>query len=115
MGMIRFENGAVLQIEFSWASNVKKETVFVELRGTKAGVKWEDGSAEIYSEENGQMLDARTLPPRSDSGHVNNLVHFIDVLTKGDDPCYKPQQGVDMIRILCAVYESAATGKEVLL
>ena len=37
MGMIRFDNGAVLQIEFSWASNIKSENRFVELRGTKSG------------------------------------------------------------------------------
>ena len=115
MGMIRFENGAVLQIEFSWASNIKKECRFVELRGTKAGVKWEDERAEIYTEENGQLLDTGTLPVRDDSGHLNNLRHFIDVLTQGGEPCYRPQQGVDMIRILCAVYESAETGREVLL
>ena len=115
MGMIRFENGAVLQIEVSWASNIKKERRFVELRGTKAGVKWEDEQAEIYTEENGRLLDTFPLPVRDDNGHLNNLRHFIDVLTKGGDPCYKPQQGVDMIKILCAVYESAETGREVLL
>ena len=38
MGMIRFDNGALLQIEFSWASNIEKENRFVELRGTKAGL-----------------------------------------------------------------------------
>ena len=26
-----------------------------------------------------------------------------------------PEQGIDMIKILCAMYESAKTGKEVLL
>ena len=115
MGMIRFENGAVLQIEFSWASNIKKECRFVELRGTKAGIKWEDKHAEIYTEEGGSLLDTEILPPRDDDGHRNNLRQFIDVLTQGGEPCYKPQQGVDMIRILCAVYESAETGREVLL
>ena len=115
MGMIRFENGAVLQLEFSWASNIKKECRFVELRGTKAGVKWEDKQAEIYTEENGRLLDIIPLRDRDDNDHAKNLRHFIDVLTKGDEPCYKPQQGVDMIKILCAVYESAETGREVLL
>ncbi len=115
MGMIRFENGAVLQIEFSWASNIKREHRFVELRGTKAGLNWEDKGAEIYTEEEGRLLDTAVLPARDDNGHRNNLRHFVDVLTRGDEPCYKPSQGVDMIRILCAVYESARTGKEVLL
>ena len=115
MGMIRFENGAVLQIEFSWASNIKEERRFVELRGTKAGVKWEDERAEIYTEENGWLLNAAPQPVRDDNGHLNNLRHFLDVLTEGASPCYQPQQGVDMIRILCAVYESAETGREVRL
>ena len=115
MGMIRFENGAVLQIEFSWASNIKRERRFVELRGTKAGVKWEDKQAEIYTEEDGQLIDLAPVVPRESNDHRENLREFIDVLTKGGEPCYDPQQGVDMIRILRAVYESAQTGREVLL
>ena len=115
MGLIRFENGAVLQIEFSWASNIKRESRFVELRGTKAGIKWEDGQAEIYTEEHGRLLDIAPVPARDDNGHRDNLRHFLDVLTTGAAPCYRPQQGVDMIRILRAVYESAETGKEILL
>ncbi|MBQ7637676.1 MAG: Gfo/Idh/MocA family oxidoreductase [Clostridia bacterium] len=115
MGMIRFENGAVLQIEFSWASNIKKERRFVELRGTKAGINWQDKGAEIYTEENGRLLDTEILPAREDNGHLNNIRNFIDVLTNGAEPCYRPEQGVDMIKILCAIYESAQTGREVLL
>ncbi|MBR0508630.1 MAG: Gfo/Idh/MocA family oxidoreductase [Clostridia bacterium] len=115
MGMIRFDNGAVLQIEFSWASNIKQERRFVELRGTAAGIKWEDEQAEIYTEENGRLLDTTVLRAREDDGHRNNLRQFIDILSGGGEPCYTPQQGVDMIRILRAVYESAETGREVLL
>ena len=55
MGMIRFDNGAVLQIEFSWASNIKEENRFVELRGTKAGLKWKDNEVEFFTEEDGQL------------------------------------------------------------
>ncbi|MBR5025928.1 MAG: Gfo/Idh/MocA family oxidoreductase [Victivallales bacterium] len=107
MGMIRFDNGAVLQIEFSWASNVKEEHRFVELRGTKAGMLWLDGHIlEIYSEDDGQLTNT-TLG--------GNLRHFYDVLDGKCEPCFKPQQGVDMIKILSAVYESARTGHEIQL
>lgn len=114
MGMIRFSNGAVLQIEFSWASNIKKENRFVELRGTKSGLKWEDDTVEFFTEEAGQLLDI-SAGKGSKNGHHENLKHFIDVLTNGVDPCFKPQQGIDMIKILCAIYKSAETGKEVIL
>ena len=114
MGMIRFDNGAMLQIEFSWASNIKQENRFVELRGSKAGLTWKDEELELYTEDLGKLVD---IAPRfkSVSGHGMNLKHFIDVLEKGVEPCFKPQQGVDMVKILSAIYESAETGREVIL
>ncbi len=114
MGMIRFDNGAVLQIEFSWASNIKAEHRFVELRGTKSGLTWDNEELEIYSEDDGQLYDIKPVKGDVD-GHQANLRHFVDVLLNGAEPCFKPQQGIDMIKILCAIYESARTGKEVVL
>lgn len=114
MGMIRFDNGAVLQIEFSWASNVKEEKRFVELRGTKAGLSWVDEQVEFYTEEDGQLFDL--VPKQSEiHGHYSNISHFVDVVLEGAEPCFKPQQGIDMIKILSAIYKSAETGKEVIL
>ncbi len=114
MGLIRFDNGAVLQIEFSWASNIKKEYRFVELRGEKAGLSWVDGKAEIYYEENGRQIDKKVKAKPTPHAHKENISHFLDVL-EGADPIFVPQQGVDMIKILCAMYESARLGKEVQL
>lgn len=117
MGFIRFENGACLQIEFSWASNIQEETRFVELRGTKAGLKWADGELSLFSEECGVPVDL--LPkldkPKSGHGHSENLIHFVNVLQNGETPVYNINQGVDMIKMLCAIYESAKTGREILL
>lgn len=115
MGLIRFDNGAVLQIEFSWASNIKAEHRFVELRGSKAGLTWMDGDTlEIYSQDGTELTD--TLIKNHGTGqHYQNLEHFFDVLDGKAEPCFKPQQGVDMIKILNAMYQSATTGKEVAL
>ena len=117
MGYIRFDNGACLQIEFSWASNIEKETRFVELRGTKAGCSWnDDGTVNIYGEEDdGSLYDLNPITDTTIDGHASNIYHFLDVLTEGKEPDFKPIQGVNMIKILRAIYESAETGKEVLL
>ncbi|MCC5829657.1 MAG: Gfo/Idh/MocA family oxidoreductase [Phycisphaeraceae bacterium] len=116
IGFIKFENGASLQIEFSWASNIGKEMSFVELRGTKAGCKLGGGPMEIYGEESGALLDvAPVLPKEKLGGHAANLHHFVDVLMGRAKPDFVPEQGVHMIGILSAIYESAATGKEVSL
>ncbi len=119
MGFIRFDNGACMQIEFSWASNIEKERYFVELRGDKAGSLWssDDQKLKIFTEEAGKVVDI--IPEISNADgvqvHEANIRHFIDVLTKGEKPMFVPQQGVDMIKILEAMYKSAAEGKEVQL
>ena len=119
MGFIRFENGACMQIEFSWASNVEKEKRFFELRGTKAGAKWSDADEKlkIFEEEFGSTVDY--LPNIDNTKgiqmHEGNLRHFVDVLLNGTDPMFVPQQGVNMVKILEAIYKSAETGREVIL
>ena len=114
MGFIKFENGACLQIEFSWASNVENETVFVELRGDKAGFNFKDGYITIFGEDGGALVD--TKPRVYDSHtHCYNIEHFVDVLQNGATPDFTPTQGVNMIKILEAMYKSAETGMEVRL
>ncbi len=119
MGFIRFDNGACLQIEFSWASNIDREKRFVELRGTKAGSAWssDDDQLKIFTEEYGKTVDYLPLidNSRATQFHEANLRHFADVLLNGEEPMFVPQQGVNMIKILEAMYKSAETGKEIAL
>lgn len=115
-GFIRFADGACLQTEFSWASNIREERRFVELRGTKAGMTWTDGRRmDIFGEDGGQLTDTRLDAADQPGGHYLNLENFFDVLDGKAAPCYLPEQGIDMIRIVDAMYESARTGREVVL
>lgn len=120
MGYIRFANGACLQIEFSWASNIEHEDKFFELRGTKAGASFHsadrnDEVLKIFTEQYGKTVD---LTPNFDQviqGHFGNIKNFGAALRGEAEPVFKPEQGINMIKILEAIYESARTGKEVLL
>ena len=115
MGFIRFDNGACLQIEFSWASNVEKESIFVELRGDKSGAEIKDGVLKIYTEDNGVLEDINPKLVDNNLIHGDNLRHFAEVLLHGKQPDFTPVQGVNMIKILEAMYKSAETGCEVRL
>ncbi len=118
MGFIKFDNGACMQIEFSWASNIAEENRFFELRGTKAGAKWDAVSNKLafYGEEYGSTVDyLPNIDNEAVQAHGANLAHFVDVVLNGAAPMFLPQQGVDMVKILEALYKSAETGKEVLL
>lgn len=118
MGFIRFDNGCTMQIEFSWASNIEREKIFVELRGTKAGVSTDttDDKFKIFTEENGITVDV--IPNFSDApvhAHAQNLYHFFGVILGKEEPDFNPVQGLNMVKILEAMYKSAELGEEVKL
>jgi len=120
MGFIKFDNGACLAIEFGWAANIEAEDAYFELMGTKAGARkhWYDKNVKIFGEANGTVIDSSPLLSSHNAGvteHELNINHFVDCILHGTEPDFVPQQGVDMIKILSAIYKSAETGREVIL
>ena len=119
--MIRFDNGFVLSVEASFSLNVKKDTGVIELFGTKAGARLDPSAnpaMEMYSTTNGYMSDV-VLSNRKlvDTGDFFNqeMFNFIDAI-QGKAECKAPtQDGVDIMKILDAIYESARTGHEVVI
>ncbi|MFQ7701825.1 MAG: Gfo/Idh/MocA family oxidoreductase [Christensenellaceae bacterium] len=114
IGFIRFADGRSLQIEFSWASNIEEEKNFVELRGEKLGFTICNDQLTVYGEQAGHLTDTK-VHVGPNFGHARYIRHFYDVAYNGAEPIYDIEEGVNMIRILNAMYESAATGKEVRL
>jgi predicted dehydrogenase len=112
MGFIRLDNGASLQIEFSWASNIEEDVNFVELRGTKAGISFRNGDVTVYSEIEGTLVDLKPRVKQDMGGHAENINHFIDVVQGREEPIFTIDQGVQLMKILAAIYESARTGTE---
>jgi len=115
--MIRFDNGAILSIEVSFSLNIKNDEGKIELFGTKGGAKL-NPELEIYNEINDYLtnisFDAETALS-FDGLFENEINHFVSCLTEGT-PCLSPaQDGIDIMRILDAIYESAKTGHEVIL
>ena len=55
------------------------------------------------------------ITPRGVQIHEVNLRHLVEVVLNDVKSMFVPQQGVDMVQILEAIYQSAKTGKEVLL
>lgn len=119
MGFIKFDNGACLQIEFSWASNIKNEKTFIELRGEKKGAEWLGNFYRVFDGNSYQPVKAYFSMQKQlrhiRNGHTENLRHFCNVLEKGEKPDFTIDQGINMIKILTAMYESAQSGREVLL
>ncbi len=115
--LIRFDNGAVLNVETSFTLNVDNERGSIELFGDKAGAKI-DPELTLYSESNGYMTDIALKAPTAlsfDGLFQKEIDHYVDCLL-GNTECRSPAcDGYEMMRILDAAYESARTGHEVTL
>ncbi len=115
--LIRYDNGAVISVEASFSLNMKKDKGDIELFGTKAGCCL-NPELEIFTEINGYMtdVDLKAETALSFNGlFANEINHFIDCV-QNNVPCKAPaEDGITIMKILDAIYESAATGHEVLL
>ena len=115
--LIRFDNDAVLSVEASFSLNIEQPVGNIELFGTKAGCKL-DPNVTIYNETNGYMTNL-SFPQKTaldfDGLFEREVDHFVDCVRNGT-PCMSPaEDGVMLMRILDAIYESARTGHEVVL
>ena len=118
VAMIKFENGATLELEASWCSHIKeREHVSTRLLGTKGGILHHnigdvyDSFADIYLEKDGCQYDMRLHPPVPDV-HVN-MYNLIEAIIKDKPHDCTPEQGLYNMRILDAIYKSAETNKPV--
>lgn len=113
--MIRFDNGFTISVEASFNLNIKNDTGNIELFGTKAGAKL-DPKVELFTDNAGMFVN---VTPAQDTGlsfdglFEREIKGFVDAV-KGVAPCRAPaEDGVALMKILDAIYKSAATGKSV--
>ncbi|MFC4386652.1 Gfo/Idh/MocA family protein [Gracilibacillus marinus] len=114
--IIRFENGASLFVDVSFALHAKKEEVRVSLHGDKGGAEIEP-ALEIYTEKNNIMLSSTPQIDHTtfdfESGFQNEVDHFI-ACAKGKEETIAPvEDGVEMMKILTGVYESSKQQAEI--
>jgi predicted dehydrogenase len=125
-GFVTFETGQVLSFQMSWAEMIKREEVSVVFQGVKAGGKVErlfgsDGldetaidTCELYTQESGKRIDTTIeVEECQDMGRINSASNFIEAIEGRALPLNSAEQGLQLMQIIDAVYESAATGKPV--
>lgn len=111
-GLIRFENGAALQVESFWASH-QPEELQIELFGTDAGAKL--FPPVIYRTANGAPMDSTITLPKAEGGEVWTTIaeHFVSCILDGT-VCEAPlRHGLIVQEMMEALLESAASGAEV--
>lgn len=114
--IIKFENGSSLYFETSWAMNISKDTIYTQLFGDKGGADLEP-EFHIYTEKNDYLvnylpiMDSYTF--EFDEAFAAEINHFVDCIINGAPCICSAEDGVKIMKVLDAVYESARTGNVV--
>lgn len=120
-GFVRFENGASLSIETSWASHTKagRDDYFVTLYGSEGGSELyvpnyaDRETISFFTEDGGVPINVRPSIVTRGGGHELATAHFVQCLRDGTPPESTGDQGVALLKVIDALYESAKTGHEV--
>ena len=113
VGFVRYAGGLSLELEFSWASNTAQEYTFIELYGTKGGLKYEKGQLTLFEDFEGTIIDA--TPKLKNDGAWGNTEtrHLVDCILNDREVLSKPEEAVKIMQIIQGIYRSAETGGEV--
>lgn len=114
-GFVKFDSGASVAFEFSWASNIDRDLTYFELLGTRGGMSMYNGELKIFTEAAGEMVDVLPRVTNTSGWGENETRHFIDCVKRGKSPIAPPEQAVKMMSIIDAIYASSDTGQEVLI
>jgi predicted dehydrogenase len=118
VALIRFDNDMTLSFETSWVQNVKQDSLYLQLYGSKSGAQMEP-ELELYEDRNGFL--ANTTPiidPNSyhfEHNFMEEIKHFIDCVENGTDCINTAEDGLEIMKILDAIYESAKLKREVII
>jgi predicted dehydrogenase len=112
---IRFANGAVLDVDTSYSLHARN-SISVQIHGDKGGAEIEPELLMI-TERHDTVLH---IQPQIDSlgfdftvGFANQIDHFLQICRREIPADATAEHGLEMARILTAIYESARTGAEV--
>lgn len=115
--LIRYDNGAVTHLETSYSIN-GEPTGINQFYGTKGGMLMNDDDIKLYTEMNGFMVD---VEPKTEDykqhapEYLAEMSHFVDCVKNGTKCIAPAEDGIVIMKILDAIYESAKTGHEVII
>jgi predicted dehydrogenase len=115
---LRTSSGATVQLEVSWAAFMHETDAFaIEIMGDKGGARVyvkdyaKVGEVGIFTDLNGSMVDTR---PRlyEQHSHGRMISNFMDSILNGTPMSPNGEEGLNRVRLLEAIYDSAEQGRE---
>ncbi len=111
-GFIRFKNGATLNLETSFALNIKEESIMnVHIFGEKSGASL--FPLQVFSESDTALTDLEFPYLKEIDKRYESIADFINSCVYNRQPLYKAEESVVIQRLIDALYKSSEIGQPV--
>ncbi len=111
-GYVRFDNGATLTIEASFAAHLENDEFKSTFMGTKAGAVVDGGQARIFTDMAGKMVNIAPTVFEKEEAFARKMRYWIEAIRGGENQA-PGEDGWMVQQILDALYKSSEKGKEV--
>jgi predicted dehydrogenase len=113
-GFIELEGGRLIQIETSFALNMKETSIMnVEFYGDQAGATL--FPAQIYKDEKGELVSLLNREEADPERHQKSMAAFVDKCLGEDVMVADAEQGYIIQKLVEALYQSAEKGERISL
>jgi len=112
-GFVKLETGVSVAFEFSWGSYVERDMTYIELLGSRGGLRMYDGGLKMFAEAAGALVDVVPQVQNTSGWGENETRHFIDCIRQNKEPMAPPEEAVKMMQIIDAIYASSKSGREI--
>lgn len=110
-GFVRFDNGATLSIEASFAANIKKDEMNVTLLGTEGGSDIDP--FKVYKERHNRIIEETPTMLPGVNTYQEEILEFANAIREDRDPLVTGEQALMTQKILDGVYQSSDEGREI--
>ena len=116
VGMVKFDNGMTMNLEFSYSQELEDGLIGVEIYGSKGGAVVEP-HLTLMTEMHDYMVN---ITPQVDASSFEDIFeaemrHFVDCASGNIECQNRIDDGIELMRIITSMYESAKTGHEVII
>ncbi|HWQ14268.1 MAG TPA: Gfo/Idh/MocA family oxidoreductase [Roseiflexaceae bacterium] len=108
---VRFDNGATMLLECSWALNIPESRENISLSGTEAGLEVFPLTVNKAAHEMLLSYKADWMPGEKENPGDVQTADFVDAIREGRQPISRAEQALQVTEIVDAIYRSAEAGR----
>jgi predicted dehydrogenase len=103
---LKFENGASLLLEASWAANIKSDEEHVSISGVDGGLNV--FPFELYTSKNGMLLNSNSPWIQGEDDHsLSQAKNFIEACRGEAELVVKPEEALQVSAIIDEIYQKS--------